>query len=296
MKSIVQQLLTESKQSNSDSFLIWQDGETIAEDYSKQGRKPIQLRSITKSIAGLSIGFLMDSDKIRSIDEPVCHFLPQWRDNTYCQITIRHLMTHTSGLATMNPPRLLETAVPNIVEAALAAPIIDSPGSHFAYNNLAVNIIAGIVNGISGETLSGFLARQLFQPLNIEDIEWASDGVGNNYAHAGLQMNASDLCKIGQLILNNGKWEGKQILSTDWIIQSARTRQSHLVNSGLLWWLCPNDYGEPVRYANSNGDFGQWLIVDFVNCSVVVRQIHLENFLSDEHGYWSLLRLIMQDK
>lgn len=289
-------LLTKAKQCHSDSFLVWQNGDTIAEYYSASESEPIHLRSITKSIAGLAIGFLVDLGKIQSIDEPVWHLFPQWDNEQYRQITIKHIMTHTSGLATIQPPRLLETSIPNIIEAALQAATPKNPGSVFVYNNLAVNLISGIVSNTTGETMLQFLSQRLFQPLDIDRVAWNSDPQGNNYAFAGLQMNACDLSKIGQLILNNGEWKGKRILSENWITQATRRRQSRIVNSGLLWWLFPNDLQQPVNYINSNGDFGQWLIVDFVKRIVAVRQIQEGSYRGDEDGYWNLFALIMDGK
>jgi CubicO group peptidase (beta-lactamase class C family) len=229
-------LMKRAKESHTDAIVLYRNGKLLGEWYFDKPADKIEAMSATKSIVGLAIGKLIDAGKIKSLDEPVYDFYPEWKQGTKQKITIRHLLTHTSGL--QNEPK---TSVeiypsPDFVKLALAAEIASEPGTKFAYNNKAVNLLAGIVKIASGKRMDEYLRDEIFTPLGITDFTWTLDQAGNPHAMSGLQIRAVDLAKLGQLMLDRGVWHGKRVLGESWIAESVKP-QPNAPRYGLLWWL-----------------------------------------------------------
>jgi hypothetical protein len=109
----------------------------------------------------------------------------------------------------------LETQT-DFVQYALNSSVSNEPGLVFFYNNKAINIISGIVQKVTGQTLEQFILENVFQPLVINNYKWGSDDAGNTIGMDGLWLSASDLMKVGQMLCNFGEWKGKRILSQKW--------------------------------------------------------------------------------
>jgi CubicO group peptidase (beta-lactamase class C family) len=225
---------------HSDVVVILKDNQVIGEWYFGKPKSKIHLMSCTKSVVNLAIGRLIDAGKIRSLDQPVFEFYPEWQTGSKRQITIRHLLNHTSGL--QNIPNATIEIYPssNIIKLALAAEVSDAPGSRFSYNNKAVNLLAGIIEIASGKRMDLYVRDEILQPLGITDYDWSLDSAGIPYAMAGLELTATDFAKIGQLILQKGRWNGKRIVSEKWINESFKPGQPYYTLCGLLWWRIPS--------------------------------------------------------
>jgi CubicO group peptidase (beta-lactamase class C family) len=199
--------------SQSDVVLIAHRGNIIGVYGSQRTLEPIDTRSVTKTFVSLAIGFLMQEGKISTLDMPVYYFFPEWRQGYKQDVTIRHLMNHTSGLRDEE----CFAEFPDIVRLALSSDIVDYPGTQFNYNNNCLNLLAGIVKRASGENVDEFLKRRLFDPLGISSVTWLSDATGNCFGMSHLTINALDLAKVGMMIARQGCWNGKKILSQEWI-------------------------------------------------------------------------------
>lgn len=136
-------------------MVIVKDNQVIGEWYFGKPKTKIHIMSCTKSVVNLAVGRLIDAGKIRSLDQPVYEFYPEWQTGSKKLITIRSLLNHTSGLqnvpnATIEIKMLLNTYPrANVIKLALAAELSDAPGSRFSYNNKAVNLLAGIIQVFS---------------------------------------------------------------------------------------------------------------------------------------------------
>jgi CubicO group peptidase (beta-lactamase class C family) len=229
-------LVVEAKKANSTSLVIMHRGKVIHESY-KSGRSArVEAMSVTKSVVSLAIGRLLTTGKIKSIDDKAHTFYPEWNQGRKAQITIRHLLNHTSGLQSeANTQEIYRS--PNFVQLALAAELTSAPGAVFNYNNKAMSILAGIVQIASGQRLDQYVQTELFQPLGISDTTWLLDKAGNPHAMAGLQIHARDLAKLGQLMLQEGTWDGKQLISREWVKESTSAGSAVFAGCGLLWWL-----------------------------------------------------------
>ena len=171
----------------------------------RQAAGPIEAMSATKSVVNLAIGRLIDQKKIQSIDQPVSDFYPEWKQGRKRLITIRHLLNHTSGIE--NKPITGEIyASPDFVQFALAAELSDDPGARFAYNNKAVNLLAGIVRKASGQRMDVYIGEEIFKPMGITDFHgrWTRPAIRTGWRD--LQIRAIDLAKIGQMMLDGGTW------------------------------------------------------------------------------------------
>jgi CubicO group peptidase (beta-lactamase class C family) len=233
----LEKLRKRAEEASSDAVVILKDGHLIADwDFGRE-RGTIEAMSATKSIVSLAIGRLIDTGKIKSVDQPVSEIYPEWKQGRKRAITVRHLLSQTSGLQNvpMTPVEIYPS--PDFVQLALAAELSDEPGSKFSYNNKAVNLLAGVVQRASGMRMDKYLGTEIFEPLGIKDVSWTLDPAGNPHGMSGLQIRAIDLAKIGQMMLDLGSWKGKQILSKDWVEKSIAPSQDLYPAYGLLWWL-----------------------------------------------------------
>lgn len=235
-EEILHQLACRARESKSDSVLITRNGKVIFEYRADAYWQPIDALSISKSMTALAVSLLIDEGKLTSLDTPVYQFYPEWDQGMKRNITVRHLLSHTSGLQA--DPTLDEVYnSKNCIQLALCAELSTVPGTAFNYNNKAVNLLAGIVEKASGRSLSQYLALKLFTPMGIENVSWLTDPSGTEYAMAHMIITAPDLVKIGQMLENGGFYCGQQILSKASI--QALTTPSHALEPfhGLLWWM-----------------------------------------------------------
>ncbi len=233
-------LLKRGADSHSDAIVIIKDDQVVGEWYFGKPQVPIEAMSATKSVVSLAIGCLLHDGKIKSLDEPVCDFYPEWNQGRKKLITIRQLLNHTSGLQA-------DTGVdevhdrPDAVQLALCAELSSKPGADFLYNNKAVNLLAGIVQKASGQRLDSYLDTRIFAPMGIRNYLWNKDPAGNPFVYAGLEIHALDMAKIGQMLADGGVWQGKQIVDASWIAEMTTLGQLSLAGQalpcGLLWWL-----------------------------------------------------------
>jgi CubicO group peptidase (beta-lactamase class C family) len=233
------ELVHAAEASHSDALVVLKDGQLVGEWYFGHPVGPIEAMSDTKSIVSLAIGALVTEGKIKSIDEPVCHFYPEWKQGRKQAITIRQLLNHTSGL--QNEPNTEVEIYPStdFVQLALAAELTDEPGKRFAYNNKALNLLAGVVQKASGKRLDVYLREGLFKQMGITDFTWTLDRAGNPHGMSGLQIRPADLAKLGQFMLQGGRWNKQQLLSAEWVNASVQADPAVSPIYGLLWWLIP---------------------------------------------------------
>ena len=207
-------------------------------DYYAGKPEPIFLMSCTKSITALAVGEAIAEGKIKSIDEPVYDFYPEWKQGKKRLITIRQLLTMTSGLQNTGRGDEVYDA-PDSVKLALAAELYTPPGAAFTYNNKSVNLLSGIIHVATGQPLDDYVRDHFFTPMGIKSWQWTRDDAGNPYAMAELVLYPEDFAKFGTLVLQKGQWNGKQLVPTVWIEQIGLQSQPYEPDYGLLWWRAP---------------------------------------------------------
>jgi CubicO group peptidase (beta-lactamase class C family) len=229
-------LVNKAQLTHSSALIIYKNGMLHYENYFGKKKQKIEAMSSTKSIVSLAIGKLLTDSLIRSIDQPVYEFFPEWNEGLKKEITIRHLLNHTSGL--QNYPNTTIEIYPSkdFVKLALDAEVIESPGTVFRYNNKAVNLLAGIIEKASGKKMDAYLRDNLFHSMGITDFNWTKDKSGNPHGMSGFQVFPEDLAKLGQLFNNKGLWNDKQLISEIWFDEIIKPSDLEPTCS-LLWWI-----------------------------------------------------------
>lgn len=233
---ILDQLVTRCREVQVDSVLVTHNDNIILEYSSHACWQPLDAQGMTGAITALAIGILIDEGKIESIDTPVHTFFPEWNQGTKARITVRDLLANTSGLYFEGTLEEIHRA-PNCVQQALCAEMVDAPGCCCRYNPKGINLLAAIVQKVSGQQISQFLRWKLFEPLDCAYMGWLTDDAGNEYGMSHLIIHAPDLLKIGKLVEQEGMWNGKQIVSKKWIHLISSPSQSLNPYIGLLWFL-----------------------------------------------------------
>ncbi|PKD43720.1 serine hydrolase domain-containing protein [Rhodohalobacter barkolensis] len=223
---------------NSDAFLLMKDDSLLVEWYS-DGPQKIELMSGLKSVVALGVGRLLYQQKIDSLDQPVHSYFPEWKQGRKKDITIRHLLNHTSGLQNVSNAGVEIYPSPNALQLALTAELTSDPGAEFSYNNKAVNLLAGIFQKATGKRMDHYFRDEFFRPLHITDYKWYLDKSETPHAMAGLELSARDFAKFGQLVLHKGIWNDNQLVSEDYINEMLEQGQTYYPLSGLLWWRMP---------------------------------------------------------
>ncbi len=213
---------------------------------------PIETMSVTKSIASLGIGMLIDDGAIPGLETPVAHWFPEWTDERGA-ITLEHLLTHSSGLAAPDTAEIYASS--DFVRLALDAPVVAPPGERWVYNNSASNLVTAIGSAAAGQPFDEYLDERLWGPMGLGPREWSRDEAGNTHGLAGLKLSAEDLYAVGLLMLREGRWGEQQLISPEWIRRCTEPSARSEVY-GLQWWLLPDGLG-----FRADGWLGQYLVV-----------------------------------
>ena len=185
------------------------------------------IRSISKSITGASVMIALSQGKIKSLDQHLFDFFPElakYNVGLKKQITIRHLLTMTAGLNWRDDlsfsDSLKHTTIASAIEFILRQPVVDTPGTKFYYSDGCAQILAVIVEKATGMDIEKFTAKYLFEPIGITTYQWTREKNGLISAWAGLRMRSRDVLKFGMLYIQQGKWEGKQIIPANLVNES----------------------------------------------------------------------------
>lgn len=237
---------------NIHSLLVVRHGYMVLEAYFAPFTHGSQhdVASVTKSVTATLIGIAADKGLIRSLDLPALEFFPQRTaanlDDRKKAITVAHLLTMSSGLTCITSPgevTLMQMmASPDWVQFMLDLPMQYDPGTQFVYNSGGVHLLSAILHKAAGMNELEFAKENLFGPLGITNVAWPLDPSGaDNHGWGDLRLTPPDMAKIGLLYLNRGQWDGRQVLSPEWV---AAATTSHIATSnpahpgyGYLWWI-----------------------------------------------------------
>jgi CubicO group peptidase (beta-lactamase class C family) len=272
---------------NSDAVVVYRDGELVAEWYFDKERGPIEAMSVVKSLVAVGIGRLVTLGKLE-LDQPVHTLFPEWKQGRKQHITVRHILTHTSGLQNEPNAGLEIYPAPDALQLALAAELSHDPGEHFAYNNKAVNLLSGIIERAYGERMDRFFERELFAQMGIDEAGWYYDRAGRPHAMAGIRLHARDLAKFGQLVLDRGTWNGERLVSEEFVDEMVAHVEGLPSSVAMLWWR----RGEAWV---GDGYLGQYLVVVPRTRTVAVRQIRQsEHYNRETDGFRDFVRMVIE--
>lgn len=239
-QTILDSIVKESNRTNSNALIIYKNEKIVYENYFNKPIQRIDAMSATKSVVSIAVMLLLENGFIDSLQQPIYTIYPEWNQGNKKKITIQHLLEHSSGLQNVSNAGIEVEIAPDVIKLALSAELENLPGTKFSYNNKACNLLAGIIEETSELKLDEFLDKYLFAPMDIKDYYWRTDPSGNPYAMAGLEILPADFAKIGLLMLKNGKWNGRQLVSEQGVqimLESSERNKMY----GLQWWLAFED-------------------------------------------------------
>ncbi|TGL11346.1 serine hydrolase domain-containing protein [Leptospira meyeri] len=248
------------------------------------------VRSVSKSVVSLLFGIAIDKKIIPNVDSPVLSFYQELAippDDAKQNITLKHLLTMSSGLdweewrygfLFSDETKLLWKQ--NIADFVFDREVVTQPGTKFKYNGGGTSVLSDILIKKTKKSLKDLAKEWLFDPLEIQNFEWVEDRNGRALAHAGLRLKPRDMLKLGRLVLNEGKWKGKQIISKQWLSDSLKYQIDSEVKIfrtdgksfgyGYQWWLGETQITEKkIPWSLALGNGGQ-LIFSIPSLDMVI--------------------------
>lgn len=266
-------------------LLVIKDGYLIAEDYFNEGSidQKARIQSATKSVTSALVGIALDRGCLDNVDQKMIDFFPEVADQVTDprkrEITIRQMLRMRAGYPS-------EESHPDLWEGLLSGryvpliegfPLVADPGTEFHYSNLTSNWLGIIVDRACGMHLKEYAEEHLFSAIGVEAGEWGTDWDGHNNGCGDLHLTARDMARFGLLYLDDGQYEGSQIVPSDWVQASLQTYSEGArdnigrfrdIGYGYHWWSATaGDHS--VNFAWGHG--GQLIVlVDDLDMVVVV--------------------------
>jgi CubicO group peptidase (beta-lactamase class C family) len=264
------------------------------------------IRSISKSVVSACIGIAIQQGKIKSVDQKVFEFFPEYAKldtGIKSSLLIKHLLVMNSGFAWNeevpydNPEnsevRMIKS--PNPAEYVLSQPMDFPPGKVWKYNGGTTQLLAAIIEKTTGKKIDQFAKEYLFGPLGITRFDWAKyPGTDLPAAASGLRLRSRDLLKFGMLYYNHGKWNDKQIVPEKWVDDSFQEQVKRPGGEGgygyqfWLWQDTINNKPTPVVACIGNGD--QRIFFDRTHDLLVVITAGNYNKWNIEKGSYALMK------
>jgi CubicO group peptidase (beta-lactamase class C family) len=237
---------------NTTAFIVLQGDNLVYEAYfNGADRESIQTSfSIAKSFTSTLIGLAIEEDYIGNLDDPITDYLPEFadRDFRFNEITLRHLITMTSGLrwdrSDSNPlsDDFISYYSPDLRTAALDVKIVAQPGTEFLYNDYNPLLLGMILERATDMTVSEFMESRLWQPMGAEgDGFWSLDSEQSGFEKmfVGVNGRAIDLTKLGWLFLNNGINGEIQVVPASWVQEATQLDSTNYLGADYqyYWWI-----------------------------------------------------------
>ena len=274
------------------SFMLVRHGHVVAEAWWKPEtpEKPHVMHSLSKSFTSTAVGLAISEGKL-SVDDPVAKFFPEdvpaGASKNLQAMRVRDLLTMSTGHQT--EPKFSPEAP--WVKTFLAHPVDHKPGTHFLYNSAGTHMLSAIVTKVTGATVLDYLKPRLFDPLGIENPVWGVSPQGNSLGGWGLMVRTEDVAKFGQLFLQKGQWNGRQLVPPGWVEQATARQVSNGSDPtrdwdqgyGFQFWRC--------RHGAYRGDgaFGQFCIVMPEQDAVVAITANAKDMQAELNIVWDKL-------
>lgn len=249
---------------NVAGIVVMKDGSLIYANYFNGYGKDdtLHVASVTKSVLSALIGIAIDKGFIESVNQKVLDFFPEYdsilEDSKKQEVTIKHLLTMTAPYTYKQEPFKELCYSPDWAKYALDLLGGKDECGTFKYSTAGAHLLSVILTKATGKTAREFANEYLFAPMGMKQLPdyemtaensmkffkgrnvfgWVSDPKGYSTGGFGVTLSADDMARFGQLYLNYGKWNGKQIISREWIEECLQDNSNHY---GYLWWLFNED-------------------------------------------------------
>jgi CubicO group peptidase (beta-lactamase class C family) len=250
------------------SFMLLRQGKVAAAGWwaPYDSLSPHMMYSLSKSFTSTAIG-IAQAEGLLSIYDPVMSFFPEDApaepSRNLQSMRIKDLLRMNTGHQTDSWDQVKQSPG-SWTKGFLSLPVEHKPGTRFVYNTGATFMLSAIIQKVTGKTLLEFLKPRLFDPLGFENYSWESNPAGINLGGTGLKIRTRDIARFGQLLLQHGEWEGKQLVPQEWVEEATALQTSNGSNPdsdwdqgyGYQYWRC-----RPANIYRGDGAFGQYCIV-----------------------------------
>lgn len=324
-KQVISELIDSIKTGfypNRHSLLIYKDDKLVLEEYfsgkdenwgndlgTVEHNDTVlhDMRSVSKSIVSACIGIAISQGKIKSVDQPIFDFFEdykQFNNEGREELTIKHLLTMTSGLkwneeVPYDNPENSEFQMTNSEDGigfVLSRELVAKPGTVWKYNGGTTELLAELIQRVSGKNIHEFAKESLFKPIGIEKSEWTiSPSTNSPAAASGLRLTSRDMLKFGVLYHNGGKWGDEQIVPKKWVEDSfySWVKRPEDGGYGYQFWILEFNIGAnklTIPAAIGNGD--QRIYFDKTNDLLVVMTAGNYNQWDIENNASAILKKI----
>jgi len=280
-----------------NSFMLLRHGHVVAEGWwaPYNAESPHSLYSLSKSFASTAVGLAIAEGKL-SLDDEVLKFFPEDAppapSANLKSMRVSDLLRMSSGQQ-VEPAR---TAAAPWTKTFIAQSVPFKPGTHFLYNTSGTYMLSAIVQKATGMTVLDFLRPRLFEPLGIRNPTWETSPQGISCGGYGLSIRTEDIARFGQLYLQRGQWQGKQLVPAAWV-EAATARQTSNGSNPKSDW--DQGYGNQFwrcRHGAYRGDgaFGQYCVVMPEQDAVLVITSGLRDMQAVLNLAWETLLPAMQ--
>jgi CubicO group peptidase (beta-lactamase class C family) len=288
--------------SGTTAFLVIHDDELLYERYfDGYDETSVQTSfSMAKSFASVLVGIAIEEGHIKSVNEPITNYIPELleKDKRFGSITIRHLLTMSSGIKYEEGGILpwSEEAddtktyyATDLRELALQCQIEGKPGEYFEYNNYNPLLVGLILERATGMPVARYLQERLWKLMGMEaDGSWSLDSRSSGFEkmESGVNARARDFGRFGMLFAKEGNWESRQLVSRGWVEESTRADATTdpSLNYQYFWWV---DTPDGKNHFSARGNYGQYIYVAPEKDLVIVRLGKEEG--EPGYGYWTNL-------
>lgn len=295
------------------AVLIVRNGRIVVEEYMHGGNREqsTEVWSVTKSFVSALIGIALKQGHIADIDDPMVKYLPRYPE--FGDLTIRHVLTHTTGLewTEEGDDFVAWIASADLVANAIQRERLDSPGSRLLYSSGNSHFLSALIESATGATPGEYAEEHIFGPLDIEyqpqrqmpeqltwdsylirtPHTWKRENSGIELGAFGLSLTAREMARFGYLYLNRGWWAGRSIIEPEWVIESTQDHVQRNRNFGFGYnWVIARR-GNQLAF-NADGWGGQIICVVPALDMVIVLKSEAEN--PGEHSYYQLLDALIE--
>jgi len=273
------------------SFIAIKDDVIVCEKYF-QGYSPESMptsMSVAKSLVSALVGIALEEGRIKSIDDAIDVYLPELSESGYKGVPIRHILQMSSGIqfvedyedASSDEMRMMMQLAGgrSIVDYASALPSMEPSGQRFNYASVDTSVLGLLLERVTGKSTAAYLEEKIWKRIGTEsDASWATDNHGHVLAFAWLNATPLDFARFGRLYLNNGRWDGVQVIPADWIRNSLVPSEEHLRPGALYgpefdigyqfqWWVPGGEEKEFMAI----GIWGQFIYVNPTKKIIIVK-------------------------
>lgn len=273
------------------NFLVVKDDAIVYERYFRgnDANSLATSMSVAKSFTSALVGIAIEEGHIKSVDDDVTIYVPELKDSGYKGVTIKDLLQMSSGIdfSEVYDDNTSDIIVmigrlgggESIVDYAAELGPDKKPGTEFNYASIDTNILGMAIKRATGKNPAEYLEEKIWKKIGTEsNATWATDNHGNVLTFAYLNVTARDYAKFGRLYLNNGSWNGEQIVPKEWVLQSRKPDKEYLwlkdhyvrgwdIGYNYKWWLPHGDDGEYTGL----GVWGQYVYVNPAQNLIIIK-------------------------